>query len=208
MGENQKVEEAFRELLLLRIFQANSYARVALNPSQLGHSVWTIIGVFPDPAVIPANGQPNTQPDPATSLYRNDLSFDSSEHSAKRLSREQWEAAKRNPFLPGNTILSQNGMLEYGYINFMDMSSSAYAPGGAEIEVRPRAKVAGKLIGISYLRVHPEITSINDNVLLPESMEGLLVDKIWNHMSWNQGDGTTSYTVTQRDIAELSASVL
>lgn len=206
-GKNSKVEEGFKELTYQRIFQANAYARIRMNEASLGHGVWTILGVFPEPDVIPANA-PITIIADNDSLYRNDVSFDKSLHSAKRLTREQWEAASRNPFKPGNNLLSQAGMIEYAYLNSVDSSSGVYQPGGFEIEIRPRPNVAKKFVGIAYLRTHPEVTQLSDNLLFPDSMENLLTDKVWNYMNWKNGDGTTGYAVTAKDIAELAASVL
>ena len=70
-----------------------------------------------------------------------------------------------------------------------------------EIEIRPY--LDNQLVGITYLVYPKQITADTDTILYPQSMKNLLIDKALNFISLKQGDGTTLFAITEREIATL-----
>ena len=50
-GQKKMGEEVFQDLVQARVFQTNSFSRIFFNSADLGHEVWTILGVYIDPKV-------------------------------------------------------------------------------------------------------------------------------------------------------------
>ena len=50
-GQKKMGEEVFQDLVQARVFQASNFSRVFFNSTDLGHEVWTILGVYIDPKV-------------------------------------------------------------------------------------------------------------------------------------------------------------
>lgn len=50
-GQKKLGEEVFQDLVQARVFQASDFSRVFLNSTDLGHEVWTILGVYINPEV-------------------------------------------------------------------------------------------------------------------------------------------------------------
>lgn len=199
-SENKLNEEVLSELVYVRIFQANTFSRVNIGGlSSINHKVWTILGVFPEPTVYPATPPP-AQSDPAVSTFRPDLTFVESEYSADKSSIEQWNQNRKNIFRPGNETL-QNKFKKYAYLNTVDFSSTGYS-GTKEISIRP--SVAGKFVGISYLKQPNVVNVITDPIELPDRMMELLFQKALNFISYKQGDRTNLYSVTANDVKVLA----
>jgi hypothetical protein len=133
-------------------------------------------------------------------VYRNDLSYLSGS-DAKRLTHEQWNEGEENVFMPGNNLLA-GSMTTYAYLDFANYSSSTYQnTNGFELEIRPA--VPAQYVAIAYLTKPNEVTTINDNVPFPQSMMNLIVDRSLNFIARKQGDNSTLYSVTEKDVARL-----
>ena len=50
-GQKKMGEEVFQDLVQARVFQASDYSRIFFNNTDLGHEVWTILGVYTNPTV-------------------------------------------------------------------------------------------------------------------------------------------------------------
>ena len=50
-GQKKMGEEVFQDLVQARVFQPSNFSRVFLNSADLGHEVWTILGVYINPKV-------------------------------------------------------------------------------------------------------------------------------------------------------------
>lgn len=197
--------EGLREITYTRIFQTNSFSRISFDQAALGHSIWTIIGVYPEPIVnAPFSILPPT--DNSKSLYRNDLSFISSNESAQRLTAEEWNINNRNAFKAGNTILN-NSLSFYGYRDFSNYASSSYtgASGTREIAIRPLVPI--ELVAVEYLKYPTQTNLITDSLDFPESMTEFIVEKALNFLSYKQGDRSTIYSVTEMESKRLLALI-
>lgn len=144
------------------------------------------------------------------SFFIDNISFLSSEYSAKRLTSEEWNENRGNPFAAGNTIQTPATCPElatYAYKNFADYTSLTYnIPVSREIEVRP--SVADELVGVEYLKVPDIVTAVTDNIEFPVAFENLIYEKALNFISFKQGDNTTINSVTNADLNLLVQSIL
>lgn len=198
--------ESLRELINTRVYQANNYSRVAFNPADLsGEKLWTLLSIHPEATTI----EPRTI-DPtitgATSKVRLDLTFRGSEYSAERLTFEQFNQNQKNIFLPGNTIISGE-LKRYSYLDFSSYVSNNYNPPGTyEVEIRPT--VSRSIIGIRYLKYPDMPQLITDSIQFPDSVTDMIVEKALQWISWKQGDQTTLYSVTERDIQVLIGNLI
>ena len=191
-------EESLRDLVKTRIWQASSLSRISIKDADIGHKMWTILGVFPEPTVVPATPPPALA-DPLKSVFVGNVSYVSSDHSADKLTIEQWNKNKKNVFMAGNEVLT-GALIDYAYQNFNDYSSTSYTD-TLEIEIRP--EVAAKFVAIAYLKAPNKITAIGDDIELPETLLEMIVNKALNFMAYKQGDGTNLYAVSNQDVSTL-----
>jgi hypothetical protein len=198
-GESKISEEVFRELSYVDIWQTSLYSRIDLSSA----NVWTVLAVMPLPKCSP-NETINTATD-FESLKRTDLKYISSEYYAKRLSIEEWNLNKKNPFEAGNDIISCKDFIEYAYLNpfYYNNSTSGGTPvRRLELEVRP--VLSKKLCAIAYAINHPVITTVNDTILFPVQVENMLAEKILYNVVRKEADETSIQKISSQDIAELS----
>lgn len=199
-GEKKTVPEQLRELVKIKVWQANKYSRVSYNPADTGHQLWSILSVMPEPKLHPGSAV-SPLSNPVQSVFVANRSFVSSKYAAARLSGEQWNLNSENPFLPGNTALL-NGLKQYAYRDFADYSSSSYTnPVNAEIEIRP--SIPEKYVAIEYLKYPTPVNLITDSVEFPVSMLPIITDKVLSFMSVKQGDGTNLWSVTEGDVKRI-----
>ena len=217
-GQKKMGEEVFQDLTRGRVFQTSKFSRIFFNKGELGHDVWTILGVYPKPEILRTEMGSKTvvagttapiyiTPYPETSLYRTDLAHHKGIHSAKRLTVEEWAKNINNPFKAGNDIIDADcDLVSYAYLNHTDYSA-ATAPYvfTKEIEVRPA--LDKELCTIFYASKPAPITAVTDNIEFPEFFSNWIHTKCLNYISIKQGDGTTLYNVTQNDINALLQSI-
>lgn len=198
-AENKLSPESLRELTKTKVWQANQYSRVAFDSAAVGHDFWTLLAVFPDPVV---NQNTGVLPlaDKNKSVLKPDISYVSGQ-SATRLTLEKWGKADDNVFVSGNSLLS-GSLKEYGYLDFGDYSSTSYSnPGLFEISIKPA--IPGKLVAIAYVKQPTAVTTINDDIEFPESLTNLIVSAGLKWISAKQGDGSTIYTISDKDVMML-----
>ncbi len=186
-GTDKLSPEQLRELVKVKMWQASGYSRIAYNEADTGHPLWTIIAVYPDPVVNKSAISGAGGDDKSVSNYRSDVSFISSVQAAKRLSLEQWNENKDNPFMPGNSVLF-GGLKEYAYLDFADYSSSTYTGNDDLPEITIRPDVSGKMVALAYLKTPTKINAIGDSVEFPSSLLNLIVDMSLNFISTKQGE--------------------
>lgn len=200
-AENKLSGEALRELVKIGVWQANNFSRVSFDPAVVGHKLWTVLAIYPNPVVYPFSA-PIANQNKAISVYKPGLSYVSGKASTSRLTLEEWNENQDNVFMPGNNQLS-GSLVEYAYLDFMDYSSTGYInPGTYEIEIRP--SVANKYVALGYLKRPTPVALITDSIQFPDSLINIILDKVLNFISAKQGDGTTLYSVTERDIQTLA----
>lgn len=205
LGRIKNPGEIFRDLSVVRIFISSGYSRISLDPDPLGHQVWTIIAVWPKATTTPGAAIPV-----AANLYDSSIAtgetYLSSDNDAARLTPEEWNKQKGNPFADGyEGAAICDELKSYAYLAPMDYSSTNY-PVTKEIEIRPSLKRG--YVGINYLRTPGDISLIGDSVDFPKVLQNLLVDRALKFVSFKQGDQTNLYAVTDRDINAVLTSIV
>jgi hypothetical protein len=201
---NKHSGESLRELVKISIWQANNFSRIAFDSTVMGHDLWSILALYPNPVVYPFSA-PSPFPNKAESRYMPALSLVSGKACTNRLTLEQWNDNVDNVFMPGNNILT-GALSDFAYLNFADYSSSNYNnPGKFEVEIRPT--VANKYVGMAYLKRPSEVSFITDVMQFPEALMNIILEKTLQYISFKQGDQTTLYLVTDRDIARLTSLI-
>lgn len=192
--------EQLKELVKMGIWQANNFSRIAYNPADTGHELWSVIAIYPNPVTHPFRA-PVPDPNPVLSKFIPDLSYVSGKASTSRLTMEEWNENQDNVFMPGNKSLV-GPLNEYAYLDFANYSSTNYNnPGTYELEIRPG--VANKFVGLMYLKQPPTVNAIGDSMLFPESLTNLIVEKTLLWIATKQGDGTNLYGVEEKDVQRL-----
>jgi len=188
--------EILRELMRTRVYQTSAYSRVQFDASD---NVWSILAVYPNPSVSidPATVLPDPDTEPATSYLVTTASYLSGDESAKRLTLEEWNENKNNPFVSGNNVVTATELQQYAYLTFQNYSSDYQYAATREIEVRP--ELDGKLVAISFVEYPTQVSLITDNVEFPESATNLIVDLSLRWIAFKQGDGTNINALSDRD---------
>jgi len=192
-------EEDLRELVKTSIWQANSFSRIRFDETALGYKIWTVLGIFPEPRVTPS-ANPASLSSPEKSTFRGDLSYIDSHFSARRLSIEEWNENRQNVFSAGNEILG-NGLKSYAYLGHGNYDSSNYITGGEEVQIRP--DVSETFVAVTVLKNPDKIVSETDSIEFPSTIIDILYQKALNFVAYKQGDQTTLFAVTSRDVATL-----
>jgi hypothetical protein len=197
--------ESLRELIKTRVYQSSNYSRVSFDSSD---DVWSVLAVYINPTVARDNGValPNPATTPAASYLIDGASHLSAEDSAKRLTLEEWNETKGNPFVSGNNIITTSPFKQYAYLSFNDYSSTYQYDSVSEIEVRPT--INGELVSISFLRYPTLVSLVTDNVEFPQSMTNLITTLALRWIAYKQGDNTNIYSVSDRDIQTLFNTAL
>jgi hypothetical protein len=202
-GDKKLSPEALRELVMVKVWQASQYSRIAFNSADVGHEFWTIFGVYPK---IETNRGLTGSPiaNKSESKFREDISFIKSLKSAKRLSFEEWNQNVENAFMPGNTILTQKSLVDYAYLDFANYTSTSYDAGGKDkVELSVRPDVPNELVAIAYLKYPDQVSAIGDSIEFPESLTELVTELACNKISMKQGDGTNLYGTSDKNINRL-----
>lgn len=192
--------ESLRELVYQRIWQTSKFSRISFNPTDTGGEIWSILRVSPEPLLDPSiSPLPNLTPQ--NSLFVPNVKFIRSEHSASRLTSEEWTDGEKNIFMPGNAVIT-NGFKSYAYQDFI-INKPGNIPANIipEIEIRPY--LDNQLVGVQYLLYPTPIVAETDIIMFPKSLTNMVVDKALNFISRKQGDGTNLYAVTEKEIATL-----
>lgn len=201
---NKHSGESLRELVKIGIWQANNFSRIAFDETAMGHKLWSILALYPNPVVTPF-AQPVPSTNPAESKFMPNLAYVSGKACTNRLTLEQWNDNVDNVFMPGNNVIS-GSLAEYAYLNFADYTSLSYSnPGKYEIELRPT--VSNKFVGMAYLRRPKDVVSVTDMLEFPDALMNIILEHTLQYIAYKQGDQTTLYMVTDRDVSRLSGLI-
>ena len=194
--------ENLKELKYARVFLTNFYSRIGFDEADLGHKVWTLIDVMPEPVISPADFSIGSISNKSVSRWVKSLMFVSSEFSAARSTDAQWSGRKRNIFMQGNELLKESSMRSYAYLEANNYTSTKYEPSVAiELEITP--SLSNKLVGVKYLKKPDEVTTEDSEIEFPDNLLVIMSEKVSNFISYKQGDGTSLYAVTEADIQRL-----
>jgi hypothetical protein len=200
-AEKKLAPEALREITKIQVWQTNSYSRISYDPAETGFPLWTILAVYPK-IVVNKGVSATSQTDKAKSVFRKELSYISSNYSAKRLTFEEWNENRQNIFMPGATNLA-GGLSEFAYLDFGDYTSTSYSGAGGirEIEVRPA--VPNELVAIAYLKYPTQVNLITDQIEFPESLTQTITEIALSYIAQKQNDGTSLYGTSASSINVL-----
>ena len=214
MESNKFQGEILREIVRTRIFQPSDLSRISFVPASMGNDViWTILAVYPEASTYPENPTYTSLSTPVSTVVRTDLSYTSSDYNCKRLTLEEWNSNKNNPFVAGSNLTSYVNCPEikqYAYLNYNDYTSSGYVVATApqEIEIRPSAK--GQYVAVTYLKMPSTIGAVlgTNDIEFPDTMTNLLYSKSLQYVSYKQGDYSGGMSaVTTRDINTLIQTI-
>ena len=148
--------ENLRELLKVRIWQANSFSRVEIDEAELGHEVWSLVLIAPEPEVYPVTSPP-ALPNDYQSIFFPTLSYTKSKYNAKNLSLEQWNENADNIFEAGNDTIT-GSLKSYAYLSQVDYASTGTYSESNQIEIRP--SIAGEFVAVGYIKKPSQISLI------------------------------------------------
>lgn len=209
-GTRRFSERALSLLLFTKVYQTNAYGRIHIDDDQLTirqyGPLWDVVAMYAEPeiigstAIFPASAQ--------ASFLRDDVAFAGSEHPCKRMTIEQVAELKRNTFSPGNPAFAGSSLRQYYFCNLGFMRSSiAYPTQGWEYEIGPRQLTSKKFIAVSWLKQPFRPVSITDTMDFPPSMMNLIVAKALSFISVKQGNGTTQFGVSDKEVLELMTTL-
>ncbi len=200
-AEKKVTPEQLRDLIKIKIWQANAFSRISFDPAIIGHSLWSLLAVMPLPTLHP-NNSITSLPNKTQSRFMANKSFVSSLYGCKRLTGEEWNLNSLNPFVPGNNVLT-GGLAEYGYRDWADYSSSTYTnPVAPEIEIRP--SVSEKYVALEYIKYPTPVSLITDVLEFPESMTQIITEKTLSFLAVKQGDNTNLWGITEGDVKRIT----
>lgn len=217
LEEKKFQSELLRELIQTKIWQASINSRIALTTQlargSAGVEIWTILNVYPKPTVAPRNPV-TVSPTPPNSVFRPDVSFISGDRTAKRLTFQEWNKNRGNPFQSGNLIFQENNapdLVDYAYLNASDYTSTNYVLSGTapviwEIEIRP--SVASQLVGVTFVAIPSKITANGQSIQFPEMASNLLYEKTLRLISIKQGDKTNLATLTDEELTQQLKAII
>jgi hypothetical protein len=208
LEEKKYSSEIFRELSYTRIFETSRFSRIGFSASALGHDVWTVLAVYPEPVTYPGN--PPIVFGPAyQSGYQNAESFMSGTKTAKRLTLEEWNSNATNPLEAGNIIFTNTNapsLISYAFLEFSNYGGTNYTPTVVqEIEVRPQ--ILNLYCGVVYIAVPPLVTLGTDNIAFPLTCTNIIYEKTLKLISQKIGDGTTIATASDEELSELIKTI-
>ena len=201
-AENKLTPESLRELVKVKVWQTNKFSRFSYSQTDTGHPLWTVLAIYPKPTLNKGVSGGAPVADDSVSKFRGDISYISSEKSAKRLTLEEWNENNKNVFMPGNTIL-KGDLQDYAYLDFADYSSSSYTGNSGVFEIQIRPDVPNELIAMAYLKYPNQVALITDSIEFPENLTDLITDLALQFIAYKQGDQTSLYVVTERNISKL-----
>jgi len=199
-ADRKLTEENLKDLVRTVVFQTNSFSRVFFNEADMGYKIWSVMRIMPEATVYPTNATITPVASPEISLFRDDLTFVRSKHSAKRFTFEEWDENVDNVFEAGNERISA-AFKSYAFLAFSNYGSTSYNAGGSEVEIRPEWN--NQFVGATFLKYPTPVQLITDNIEFPETLLDLVYMKAANFISFKQGDQTNLYGVTKADVDSL-----
>lgn len=210
VANRKNSEEIIQELQYTRIFQTNALGGVPfIMPylvTQMGHDVWTIMGVYAQPNTN-ADTQPvyNPSSPPERAWWVKDRTWVPGGKPVKRMTMEQQAVAYNNESMAGSEAAANSPWTDDAYylIGNRRSDDNGWLTTGWELQMTPASRYNKKYIGVTYLKVPTEPTTINSTIELPRSMMVLMRDLALNELSVRQGNRTTLYQVTSQQVGEL-----
>lgn len=207
LEEKKGSAEALRDLSRTVIYQTNTQGGIWIDdPANTSGPVWTITALYAEPQLAQGAFAP-VAADPWESVFRGDLTFVGSAKKVKRITVELVGETTNNMGMAGNERLASNdGLRTYAYYWVGDRSATGGTWDTAtkpELVVLPKSRTNAQPVAVSFLRTIPRITQIGDVLPLPSSLFVFMRDLALNELTPKQGDGTTLYGITEKEILRM-----
>lgn len=207
LGEKKISEESLSDVSIARVMQTSKDSRIEIE--SIPDEVWTILAIYPLPTTDTTGNPPVVQPDEKKSVHRDDLYHVASEFDAKRLTVEEWQINKNNPFEAGNVIVDSGtcpDLAQYGYLNPIKYFKDGLSTSVKDIEIRPY--IDKGLVTVVYAKSPTDIVDLSGTIELPESVFQVVFNKALQYISYKQGDGTNLNEITSMDVQALIQTIL
>lgn len=206
LGEKKISEESLSDISIARVMQTSKDSRIEIET--IPDEVWTILAIYPLPTTDSTGNAAVPQPDLKASVHRSDLYHVSSNYDAKRLTAEQWNINRNNPFAAGNIVQSDDcpELLDYAYLNPIKYFKETGATSVKDIEIRPY--IVNGLVTVVYAKKPDEISDLGDSIELPSSLFQIIFNKSLAYIAYKQGDGTNLDSISKDDINQLIQTIL
>lgn len=182
--EQKKISpESLRDLLFTAIVSVTGTTTKKANVTTLMSSLWSILGVDPDPVVT---GSPEV-----LSETRN--------RWATRSTLEAWNESQADPFSSGTVVSIPVDFVRPAFIGpgHYGGDSSLY------ILIRPGLIFTADRVAIWYLKNPSRVVNEESIIEFPQSLHNLVVDETLNCLSLQHGPGSAYGKVMDKNIANL-----
>ena len=220
-GGKKFSETAFAEITYTKVFYTNRFSRINLPAPSMSHKIWCLLSIMPLPnfgkivgnvfidlttaTVVPVNpAESDVCEDPNPFFTNYAAIFVKSNYTAKRLTAEEWEKNKINPFEDGHDLETGEIVKSYAWLN---LSRYHETEAGNLIEIELRPDLLNKFVAIRYIKYPQQVTAIVNNIEFPEWMEQIILNFALNFIATKQGDNTTVYQTTKNNLRELLTSI-
>lgn len=208
---DKRFNEAFSKLREIRIYQTNDKSMIAME-----NDIYTIDAVIPLPTCHPNSDKDEMVPDyPYASARRKDLIYLEGGKECSRTTSEGIAQIGQNPFAKGNPFQTCSGTLKnFALFTYIDTINLEQRKENEEedtplhtrdtvIKIFP--KLENELTAVAVVINHPEITEISDTsfVMFPESLKPLVVEKVTQFISYQEGDAVDIMSITEKDMKTL-----
>jgi len=190
--------------LYIYVYQSNSESRIFIDKS-----IWSIDAVYPLPEL---KGGFTEVPDTNNIGVLLNKIYLGSYYSAKRLTSEEWNENRGNPFSHGNTIQNcsslepgSSDLVDFGYLDEIKYNNSTGTHTHAMIEVRPY--IPKKPVAIAMIVSPPEVTLISDSIPFNDNLKLLIVSKVVEYLSFQEGDKTSVFQISNFEISNILNSI-
>lgn len=214
MERKRSVATGLRELRVAVVYETSSYSRIFIEDD-----IFYLESVNPLPVTTPVfipTGIVLVNSEKRTDLYHVSSNF-----SAKELTKEQWENNALNPFSDGNILSCSSNLaadsrknVRFAYLEAIDYFQEPDPEDeyqAKQIEIRPYLN--RKPVTLFYIVNHPKITYtppietepgfFSGNILFPNVLYTMLIEKIVQYISYEQGDASPLFDITDGEINKL-----
>ena len=180
---------------------ATYVAETISSPSRVTsivEKIWRVLAVYPEIETTPAS--PTLPADANESAYLPSVAMRRPLKSATRLTLNEWAEKQQNPLMPGSNLMTNDDLVQYGYLNFADYNVGAYSLLDVDYELEIAPDRAGEVIALAYLRLPRDIVAETDYLPFPENLTSLVVAKTINFISIKEDDRENLYKISENEV--------
>jgi len=209
LGSNKFNEEGLSDLSFVKIWKTNQFSRFVFQTAQVGHRLWTIVSIYPECTIYPDTAI--AQADLTKSVYSSTHSYVSSYKSCGRITAEESSVNRRNPFSPGNEIITCEELRDYAYKS-MTTYRGGYQPSPGNVddviipyeymEIQIFPAYNNRVLAMEYLKYPASVSLEADSIEYPHSIINMIVEQTLNFLAYKQS-GTPLRQASETDLNKL-----